>query len=557
MIVTKITSSQEKIFADETPQTYRELKRLTALKGERVSIQYMFTYDQKGCEILEWAMRVKPEFSGTLVPYIHSVRDIYHVPVLNPLIWQNGGIDDNYLRTTPGIFPDVLTPLQYGGKITISSHALSAIWIEFRLPDDIKAGEYDLKITLPTEKYGTYENSFTLEVIDATLPKEDIHFTQWFHSDCLADYYRVPVWSDEHWRIVENFARVAVENGINTLLTPIFTPPLDTAVGGERTTVQLLGITKSGDKYTFDFTNLQRWIDMCDRVGVKNFEIAHFFTQWGAAHAPKIMATENGEYKKIFGWETDSTSHEYTSFLRQLITAFLDYMKKGGNDKRCFFHISDEPHLEHLDKYRAAKNSIKDLLEGYVIMDALSDYDLYEQGAVDNPIPSTNHIAHFLEEKVPHLWTYYCVSQNYKVSNRFHAMPAWRNRSIGMQLYKFDIEGFLQWGYNFYNNQHSVDLINPYLDCGANLVFTAGDAFSVYPAIDGTALESARIIVFHEALQDRKAMKLCEKYYGKERVVKEIEDVLGDELTFERCALSSHEMLHVRERINQLIKAVL
>ena len=365
------------------------------------------------------------------------------------------------------------------------------------------------------------------------------------------------MWSDEHWRIVENFARVAVENGINTLLTPIFTPPLDTAVGGERTTVQLLGITKSGDKYTFDFTNLQRWIDMCDRVGVKNFEIAHFFTQWGAAHAPKIMATENGEYKKIFGWETDSTSHEYTSFLRQLITAFLDYMKKGGNDKRCFFHISDEPHLEHLDKYRAAKNSIKDLLEGYVIMDALSDYDLYEQGAVDNPIPSTNHIAHFLEEKVPHLWTYYCVSQNYKVSNRFHAMPAWRNRSIGMQLYKFDIEGFLQWGYNFYNNQHSVDLINPYLDCGANLVFTAGDAFSVYPAIDGTALESARIIVFHEALQDRKAMKLCEKYYGKERVVKEIEDVLGDELTFERCALSSHEMLHVRERINQLIKAAL
>ena len=51
MIVTKITSSLEKIFADETPETYRELKRLTALKGERVSIQYLFTYDQKGSEI--------------------------------------------------------------------------------------------------------------------------------------------------------------------------------------------------------------------------------------------------------------------------------------------------------------------------------------------------------------------------------------------------------------------------------------------------------------------------------------------------------------------------
>ena len=557
MIVTKITSSLEKIFADEKPESYRELKRLTALRGERVSIQYMFTYDQQGCEMLEWALRVKPEFSGTLAPYIHSVRDIQHVPVLHPIIWQNGGIDDNYLRTKPGIFPDVLAPLQYGGKISICSTSLSAIWIEFRLPEDMKAGEYDLKITLPTEKHGTYENNFTLEVIDAVLPSEDIHFTQWFHSDCLADYYRVPVWSEEHWRIVENFARVAVENGINTLLTPIFTPPLDTAVGGERTTVQLLDITKDGDKYTFDFTKLQRWIDMCDRVGVKSFEIAHLFTQWGAAHAPKIMATENGEYKKIFGWETDSTSYEYTNFLRQMLTEFLAFMKKGGNDKRCLFHISDEPHLDHLEKYRAAKDSVKDLLEGYTIMDALSDFDLYEKGAVDNPVPSTNHIDHFLEAKVPHLWTYYCVSQNYKVSNRFHAMPAWRNRSIGMQLFKFNIEGFLQWGYNFYNNQWSVDPINPYLDCASNVVFTAGDPFSVYPAADGSALESARIIVFHEALQDVKAMKLCEKLYSHERVVEEIESVLGDTLTFERCAYSAGEMLLIRERINKLIKAAL
>jgi len=126
-----------------------------------------------------------------------------------------------------------------------------------------------------------------------------------------------------------------------------------------------------------------------------------------------------------------------------------------------------------------------------------------------------------------------------------------------MQMYKFNIEGFLQWGYNFYNNQWSTDQINPYLECGANLIFTGGDPFSVYPAPDGTALESARIIVFHEALQDIKAMKLCEKYYGHDRVVAEIENVLGDELTFERCALSSHEMLLVRERINQLIKKAL
>ncbi len=112
------------------------------------------------------------------------------------------------------------------------------------------------------------------------------------------------------------------------------------------------------------------------------------------------MATVDGEYKKIFGWETDSTGEEYTKFIRRLFTELIAFMKKDGNDKRCFFHISDEPHIEHIEKYRAAKNSVMDILKGYPIMDALSDFDFYKHGVIDNPIPSTDHIAHFLEVKL-------------------------------------------------------------------------------------------------------------------------------------------------------------
>ena len=122
-------------------------------------------------------------------------------------------------------------------------------------------------------------------------------------------------------------------------------------------------------------------------------------------------------------------------------------------------------------------------------------------------------------------------------------------------MYKFNIEGFLQWGYNFYNNQRSTDQINPYLECGANLIFAGGDAFSVYPAHDGTALESARIIVFHEALQDIKAMKLCESLYSHDEVVSAMEEVFGKKITFETCTKSSDMMLRIREKVNMMIKA--
>jgi hypothetical protein len=229
-------------------------------------------------------------------------------------------------------------------------------------------------------------------------------------------------------------------------------------------------------------------------------------------------------------------------------------MKKNGNDKRCFFHISDEPQIDHLDYYRAAKKSVEDLLDGYVIMDALSDYDFWQLGIVNLPIPCNDHIKPFIENNVPNLWTYYCCGQRVNVSNRLISMPSWRNRSIGMQMYKYDIVGFLQWGFNFYNNQFSVDEIEPYTDLSGEHWVPAGDTFSVYPGPHGKPIDSIRIVVFHEALQDIRAMKLCESLYSKAEVVAEIEKIMGEELRFDVCAKTENTMLAVRERINEMIK---
>ena len=480
---------------------------------------------------------------------IHEYVDGLNLPVNYALY------DDQYLRTTPGLYPDRLQPLTYGGKVFYRMNYLFAVWVDVTIPKDTDIkGETTLTLTFANEGE-SYTVSIVIDVIPAELPEQTLMLTQWFHCDCLAQYYRVPVWSEEHWRIVENFARVAYKNGINMLLTPTFTPPLDTEIGGERLTTQLVGVTVENGKYSFDFSLVDRWVEMCDRIGIKYFEIAHLFTQWGAKHAPKVMATVNGEYKRIFGWETEATGEEYSSFLRQFIPAFIEHMKKNGNDKRCFFHISDEPQLEQLEFYKAAKAVVADMLEGYTIMDALSNYEFYEQGLVKTPIPANNHIKPFIENKVENLWTYYCCGQCIKVSNRLIAMPAWRNRSIGMQMFKYDIVGFLQWGYNFYNNFYSIDAVNPYADSNGEYWVPAGDTYSVYPGEDGNALESTRILVFHEGLQDISAMKLCASLYSKEEVVKAIEDILGEELTFDRCAYTSQEMLCIREKINAMIKA--
>lgn len=555
MIKTKVISSLARVFVDNTLEDFEALTKISALKGETVSFQLIHHRIMEPHEnMYAYREMVAPKFSGKLAKYVR-VREVKNVGVELPVIV--GNTDEYFERTTPGLYPDVLQPLHYGGKSIAKTAFPTSLWIDLVLPEDMsEVGESELKIELMGDSDNKLaEEALTVDVIDAALPKQELILTQWFHCDSLAQYYDVEVWSEKHWQIVENFARCAHDNGINLLLTPTFTPPLDTQPGGERLTNQLVQVTVTNGKYSFNFDLVDRWVDMCDRIGIEKFEIAHLFTQWGAKHAPKIMATVDGEYKRIFGWETDATSPEYVGFLRQFITEFLAHMKKNGNDKRCFFHISDEPQLEHLEFYTKAKATVSDLLEGYVIMDALSDYDFWEKGIVDLPIPCNDHIKPFIENNVPNLWTYYCCGQCIGVSNRIIAMPSWRNRSIGMQMYKYDIVGFLQWGFNFYNNWYSVDGIEPYTDPSGEHWVPAGDPFSVYPGPKGTPLESIRIAVFHEALQDISAMKLCQSLYSKEDVVAAIESVLGETLAFDVCAKSEGTMLKIREKINEMIKA--
>ena len=160
-----------------------------------------------------------------------------------------------------------------------------------------------------------------------------------------------------------------------------------------------------------------------------------------------------------------------------------------------------------------------------------SKYDFYQNGLVQTPVISINHIESCGEAKVPGLWAYYCCSQCVNVSNRFFAMPSSRNRIMGVLLYKYAVEGFLQWGYNFYYSVLSTRKINPYCETDGDMAWPSGDPFSVYPYKDG-AISSLRQKVFANALEDIRLLERLEEKLGRERVVAELDRLAGAPLTF-------------------------
>lgn len=542
----KIISPLEKCFLDEDIDLKNKYERGSMLKNE--AFHFSVCYGMG--DYFNGNKYVKLNIVSELKDYI-TVKRIEHVPVHMPAYGKVR--DKNYLRYTPGLYPDLLLPVPDTNRL-VMSYNYESLFVEVMPEGKVAAGEYPIEIQLLSlEDEVLVSDTITVEIIDAELPKQDLIFTQWFYCDCLQGYYGTETFDEKHWEIIENFMKTAVKRGINMILTPVFTPSLDTYIGGERTTTQLVGITLKDGKYSFDFSLLERWIALCDKVGIEYFEIAHFFTQWGAKHAPKIVATVDGEQKRIFGWDTDACSEEYGEFLNAFIPSLLEFLKGKNADKRCYFHISDEPSKVHIPQYAASRNMVKDLLEGYPIIDALSDFEIYEEGIIEKPVPANDAIETFIENGVENLWVYYCCVQAVDVSNRFIAMPSARNRIMGMQLYKYNIEGFLQWGYNFFNNQYSYAKLNPFTRTDGEYFVPSGDTHSVYPAPDGTAYESLRLVVFYEGLQDLRALKLCEKLCGREKTMQILEEGI-EPITFKKYPHSADWLLNVREKINEAIK---
>lgn len=539
---TRCLSSLSKVFAD-CQQIDHEFARGSALANETFSFQVAFRSNER--------IRNIQVAADSALQALISLRSVGLVPSEFPVEHNHDG---HVLRATPGLYPDPLYDIEEDQGIAALAHQWRSVWVTVELNDQVSSGVYLITVGFETaegSKLG--QASFELEVISALLPKQRLLHTEWFHSDCLSNYYGVEIFSEEHWSLIGKYIETAVRHGINMILTPIFTPPLDTAIGGERPTVQLVEVTKSGGGYLFGFDKLKQWVSLCKDRGVEYFEFSHLFTQWGAKHAPKIMGMHDGRYERLFGWETDAGGEEYRSFLNQFLPELVKFINQHGLEKRSYFHVSDEPHLEHLEAYQSASATLDAHLHDFPRIDALSDYAFYEKGLVPMPVPGSNRIEPFLEHGISGLWTYYCCSQYIDVSNRFFCFPSARNRILGMQLYKYGIKGFLHWGYNFWNSQFSKRPINPFLITDCDLAYPSGDAFLVYPGPEGP-IESLRMEVFYEALQDLRALELLESYVGRDKVLAVLEEGLEAPLTFRVYPRSTEWILGKREEVNQLIK---
>lgn len=564
-LITKLVSSLVKIFPDDI--NGESISKASILQNEPFSFQIAFKSNDEDKEVIPIYIKIESDLDVGLI----SQYKVGYVPVVRA---DHIFADEHFERKTPGLFPDVLLKRQTNPEIVTNGPRWSP-WVEkdeeqklrtirdsyqalwFTVNENgqtIKSGNYSIKIlffnSMNNECVG--EETLNLEIIDSKLPKQSLIYTSWFHCDCLADIYGVEVFSDRFFEIMSSFVTEAAKTGMNMILLPAFTPPLDTGIGNERKTVQLVSVTVIDGKYSFDFSLMRKYIELCKECGVEYFEHSHFFTQWGAKHAPKIMATVDGEYKRIFGWDTYATSDEYTAFLKAYLKELKILLKEMKLEKNIMFHISDEPGEDALSYYENAQKIVGEEIRDYMCGDALSHYEYYEKGYTKKPIVivDSKEMDKFVNN-CDDYWVYYTGNQlKCACSNRIIQTPSARNRVLGLQMYVGGAKGFLHWGYNYYYDIISQGMFNPLLNpCGYNQL--AGTSYVVYPDIRGKAIPSLRMKVLYEGFNDYRALQRLESLVGREATLDFVEKIMG-KVDYKFCPTNS-QLFEFRQKLNDEI----
>ena len=547
-------SSLEKVFYSRRLEA-PPIPHVTAARGETSAFQIAF----RVVPVKDAPQSVHARLEPMRPSFGHhvSVRAVAHVACTRPADES----DTFILADGPGIFPAPLLPKN---EIWLRPGYWQSFWIDFRPDETASAGLLRIAFRLAI-KCGDVcdEKEIAVNAIvrDFVLPRQRLKCAMWFHPDCLQRRYGVEAWSERHWEIIADYMRDRAAHGINVILTPLWSVPLDTAVGHERPTCQLLKIRHLNGKYTFDFSRLDRWIELARSCGTDCFEMSHAYTQWGARHAPKIVVEDdNGEQHVHFGWHTDAHGHEYHDFLRQLMAELLPFLRsRNVTPANCYFHVSDEPDESNIDSYAKASGFLRGLIEDYPALDALSHIAFLRRGLTDHPVPKTNALADFCGEKVSERWVYYCGNWADGVPNRLFGMPSWRNRALGVLLYWLGLDGFLHWGYNFWFSRESLDLdLDPWHDPCAGGDFFGGDSFAVYPGRDGHPVSTIHYEVFAQALQDFRALDLLESLIGRNRTMDIVSATLPPdfgELTMTHYPRNRDWVPSVREAVDSAIVA--
>jgi len=154
--------------------------------------------------------------------------------------------------------------------------AVVAVWVTVKVPKETKPGTYQGAVTVRAKGLEATRVPLKLKVVDWLLPDPQDYRT-WVEliqsPDTLAVEYDVPLWSQEHWKLIARSMQFLNEVGSRVVHVPLISY---SNFGNAESMVRW--ISKGDDKFDYDFSVMDRYLDVAtEHMGRPKIVV---FTAW-------------------------------------------------------------------------------------------------------------------------------------------------------------------------------------------------------------------------------------------------------------------------------------
>ena len=379
--------------------------------------------------------------------------------------------------------------LDINKTLPVRRNTTQPIWANVWVPQNATPGTYTGQITVSGKNMKPQTLQLKLQVINRTLPSPQQWVTNldlWQNPYAVARYYKVPLWSKEHFDAMRPIMKMLADAGQYSITTSIMHKPWNGQTEDHYDSM-VTRIKHIDGTWTFDYAVFDRYVDfMMNDVGINRLIACYTMIPWDLRFDYYDEATNRMKFVKA-----KPGDNAYTEYWGTFLRDFAKHLRqKGWFDKTCI--AMDERPMKDM---QAAIKVIKDADKDYKISLAGIYHEEIERDlyyyciAYGHDFPQDVLARRRAEGKIS---TYYtCCTEGFP--NTFTFSPPAEAAWMAVHALGGDYDGYLRWSYNSWTR-------DPLRDSRFRS-WAAGDTYCMYPG-PRSSIRFERLI---EGLQ------ICEK----------------------------------------------
>jgi len=217
----------------------------------------------------------------------------------------------------------------------VPANSCQPMWVTIKVPPLAAPGTYKGAITVAAQGVQPVRVPVVVQVHDWRVPagrwfQTVVGMEQYPYS--VAEYYKVPLWSDEHFRLMEPTFRAMARAGNDWLFIPVINFTEFGNVQGS----MIGGTIRKDGTLAFDMRIVDRYLALAVKY-LGRPRVLCFVIMMGARGNPSEMRVWNEATGKMERLDLTPKSPHYHSRWKTLATTIYDFMKSKGLDRSLYW----------------------------------------------------------------------------------------------------------------------------------------------------------------------------------------------------------------------------